>query len=112
SFCVISDGVPGPILTWQPGEPPPAEIIDLHADPEGLIAAFNDAFDRQIEQNILAPRYDWPIFPLERRRCLQSSALPSVLPAVLDRVAEALQLPTRKSKQGKEAMKNVARPRK
>jgi DNA polymerase len=112
SFCVISDGVPGPILTWQTGEPPPAEIIDLHADPEGLIAAFNDAFERQIEQNILAPRYDWPIFPLERRRCLQASALSFALPASLDRVAEALKLPTRKTKQGKAAMMKLARPRK
>src|SRR5215831_16291881 len=63
SFCIVTDGVPGPVLTWQPGEPPPAEIINLHADPEGLIAAFPDAFERQIEQNILGPRYGWPVLP-------------------------------------------------
>src|SRR5215471_3023390 len=112
SFCIVTDGVPGPVLTWQPGEPPPAEIIDLHTDPEGLIAAFPDAFERQIEQNILAPRYDWPIFPIERRRCLQASALSFGLPASLDRVAEALKLPVRKTKQGKAAMKKLAKPRK
>jgi len=72
SFCILTNGIPGPILTWQRGEPPPAEVIDLHADPEGLIAAFPDAFERQIEQNILGPRYSWPIFPIERRRCLQA----------------------------------------
>ena|SRR5215467_3625513 len=63
SFCIVTDGVPGPILTWQPGDPAvPAEIIDLHADPEGLIAAFPDAFERQIQRSAagkarrLAPR--------------------------------------------------------
>jgi DNA polymerase bacteriophage-type len=112
SFCILTNGIPGPILTWQPGELPPAEIIDLHADPEGLIAAFPDAFERQIEQNILGPRYSWPIFPIERRRCLQATALSFGLPASLDRVAEALKLPTRKTKQGKAAMKKLARPRK
>jgi hypothetical protein len=110
SFCIVTNGIPGPILTWQPGELPPAEIIDLHADPEGLIAAFPDAFERQIEQNILEPRYGWPT--IERRRCLQASALSFALPASLDGVAEALKLSTRKTKQGKAAMKKLARPRK
>jgi hypothetical protein len=54
SYCIVIDGVPGPILTWQPGEPPPAEIIDLHADPEALIGAFPDAFERQIHNRSLA----------------------------------------------------------
>ena len=112
SYCIVTNNIPGPILTWQPGEPPPAEILDLYADPEGLIAAFPDAFERQIEQNILGPRYGWPIFPIERRRCLQSSALSFGLPASLDRVAEALKLPIRKTKQGKAAMKKLAKPRK
>ena len=56
SYCIVTNNIPGPILTWQPGEPPPAEILDLYADPEGLIAACPDAFERQIEQNSLGPR--------------------------------------------------------
>src|SRR5262249_53716631 len=111
SYCMVTDGVPGPVLTWQPGEPPPAEIIKLHADPEGLIAAFPDAFERQIELNILGPRYGWPVFQIERRRCLQASTLSFGLPASLDKVAEALNLPIRKTKQGKVAMKKLAKPR-
>src|SRR5262249_10539387 len=92
--------------------PLPAQITDLHTAPEGPIAALPHAFERQIEQNILAPRYDWPIFPIERRRCLQASALSFGLPASLDRVAEALKFPVRKTKQGKAAMKKLAKPRK
>src|SRR6516164_5311735 len=112
SFCIVTDGVPGPILTWQPGDPPPAEIVDLQTDPEGLIAAFPDAFERQIHEQILSPRYGWPSFPIEQRRCLQASALSFGLPASLDKVAEALKLPVRKTKQGKAAMKKLAKPRK
>src|SRR6516162_6923153 len=112
SYCIVTDGVPRPILTWRPSDPPPTEIIDLHADPEAVIAAFPDAFERQIELNILGPRYGWPVFPIERRRCLQASALSFGLPASLDKVAEALNLPIRKTKQGKAAMKKLAKPRK
>src|SRR5262249_19471318 len=112
SFCIVTDGVPGPILTWQPDEPPPPEIIDLHANPEGRIGGFPAVSEGQIPDQTLGPRYGWPIFPIERRRCLQASALSFGLPASLDRVAEALKLPTRKTKQGKAAMKKLARPRK
>jgi len=101
SYCIVTDGVPGPILTWQPGEPVAAEITKLHADPEGLITAFPDAFERQINEQILGPRYGWPIFPIERRRCLQASALSFGLPASLDKVADALRLPVRKTNRAK-----------
>src|SRR5262249_51159530 len=69
-----------------------------------------DAFERQIEQNILGPRHGWPIFPIESRRCLQASALSFALPASLDKIAEPLKLPARKPKQGKAAMKKLAKP--
>src|SRR5262249_46799924 len=49
---------------------------------------------------------------IERRRCLQASALSYGLPASLDKVAEALKLPVRKTKQGKAAMKKLAKARK
>ena len=69
SFCTVVDGVRGDIATWLPGDPVPDEITAAAADPETLIIAFNDAFERQVEQRILHPRYGWPIFPIERRRC-------------------------------------------
>jgi hypothetical protein len=112
SYCIVTDDVPGPVLTWIPPDPPPAEILELHADPNAPICAFNDAFERQIELEILGPRYHFPIFPIERRRCLQAAALSFALPAALDRVAEALKLPIRKTKQGLRAMKLLAKPRK
>ena len=56
--------------------PVPAEIMAAAADPETLIIAFNDAFERQVEQRILHPRYAWPIFPIQRRRCAQAVRSP------------------------------------
>ena len=111
SFCTVVDGVRGDIATWLPGDPVPAEITAAAADPETLIIAFNDAFERQVEQRILHPRYGWPIFPIERRRCAQAAALAKALPAALDKAAAALQLRTRKSLAGRKAMKALALPR-
>src|SRR5262249_12488345 len=77
-----------------------------------LIVAFNDAFERQIEQRILHSRYGWPIFPIERRRCAQAIALAHALPASLDEVAAALRFKVRKTAEGKRGMKILALPRK
>jgi DNA polymerase len=112
SYCFITDGVRDSILTWRPTEPIPSEIIEAAADPETCIVAHNDAFERQIEQHVLHPRYGWPLFPLERRRCTQASALSFALPADLDKAAAALKLPIRKTVACKKAMKKLAAPRK
>jgi len=112
SYCLVTGGIRGPISTWLPTDPVPAEILAAAADPETLIVAFNDAFERQVEQRILGPRYGWPIFPLERRRCAQAVALSHALPASLDAVAAALKLLVRKTPEGKRAMKALAAPRK
>jgi DNA polymerase len=104
----LNDGC-GPIKTWRPSDPIPQ---DAAADPETLIVAHHDAFERQLEEYILQPRYQWPIFSLERRRCTQASALSHALPAALDDIAAALKLEIRKTAAGKKAMKLLAQPRK
>jgi DNA polymerase len=113
SFCLITDGERGPITTWRPSDPTvPAEILTAFADSETPIVAFNDAFERQIEARVLHPKYGWPKFPLERRRCAQAAALSHALPASLDAIATALKLEVRKSAAGKRAMKLLTQPRK
>jgi DNA polymerase len=112
SYCIVTDGERGPIKTWLPPNPVPPEILEATADPDTLIVAFNDAFERQVEERILHRRYGWPIFPLKRRRCAQATALSYALPASLERVAEALKLKTRKTTAGKRTMKLLAQPRK
>ena len=112
SYGTVVHGIRGPISTWLPTEPVPTEILEAAANPDILFVAFNDAFERQIEQKILHPRYGWPRIPLERRRCAQAIALMHALPASLDAVAAALRFKTRKTKAGKRAMLKLAKPRK
>ena len=52
-----------------PGDPVPPEFIEAAANPSWIVVAHNDAFETAIEQHVLAPRYGWPLIPLERHRC-------------------------------------------
>ena len=101
-----------PAQIWIPGQPIPEEFHIAARDPDWLIVAHNDAFERAIEERILAPQYGWPIVPLERHRCTMAMALASALPAALGTVAEVLELSARKDDQGARLMQQMARPRK
>src|SRR5262249_28451086 len=76
------------VRVWRPGDPVPPEWIEAARNPEYLVAAFNDGFERQIEQHIMRPRYGWPEVPLERHRCSQAAAAALALPASLEAVAD------------------------
>ena len=111
SFCLVTDGVRGPIETWMPGEPVPQAAFIVAEDPDARAVAFNNAFDRLIWEQILTPRYCWPAIPFERHRCAQAAALARALPASLDAAAAVLKITTRKTKEGVAAMKRLAGPR-
>jgi hypothetical protein len=111
SFCLIVDGARGPIETWTPGQPVPQAFIDVADDPNALVCAFNDAFDRQIQEQKLTRHYSWPVIPIERRRCAQAAVLSRALPASLDAAAAALGITTRKTAKGMAMMKRLAGPR-
>jgi DNA polymerase len=78
-----------PVKLWVPDDPVPPEWIEAASNPDWIVSAFNDNFERQIETHILAPRHKWPIIPIERHRCLQASALSLALPASLEKGARA-----------------------
>jgi hypothetical protein len=48
SYCVDDD----PIELWTPGDPVPEAFIEAARNPDWLVAAFNDGFERLIEQHI------------------------------------------------------------
>jgi CHC2 zinc finger/Toprim domain len=102
----------GPIQLWTSDDPAPPEFIEAAENPDWLVVAFNDHFERLIEQHILAPRYGWPLVPIERHRCLQASALALALPAKLADVTAALNLEQRKDEAGHRLMLRMSRPRK
>src|SRR6516164_11311431 len=100
-----------PARIWIPGQPIPEEFHTAAHDPGWLIVAHNDAFERAIEELILAPRYGWPIVPIERHRCTMAMVLACALPGSLDDAAEALNSPFRKDAEGQRLMRKMARPR-
>jgi DNA polymerase len=111
-WCVgyaIDDGPP---QIWTPDQPIPEAFSIAARDPDWIVIAHNDQFETAIEQRILAPRYGWPIVPIERHRCTIAMASASALPAALGTVAEVLQLSARKDEQGARLMRMLAWPRK
>src|SRR6516225_4544286 len=67
AYCVDD----GPVELWLPGNPIPDQFTEAANNPDWLVCAFNDAFERLVEPYIMAPRYGWPLVPIERHRCLQ-----------------------------------------
>jgi DNA polymerase len=102
----------GPVKLWVPGDPAPAEFIEAASNPDWVVSAFNDSFERLIELHIMGPRYGWPTVPLERHHCVQAAALSWALPAKLEKVALALGLEHQKDVAGAKNMQALAKPRK
>jgi hypothetical protein len=108
AYCVDD----GPVKLWVPGDPVPPEFIEASDNPDWIVSAFNDNFERQIEARIMGPRYGWPVVPIERHRCLQACGLSLALSASLEKVAGALGLEQQKDNAGKLNMMALSRPRK
>jgi DNA polymerase len=100
-----------PAHIWAPDQPIPEEFHTAAHDPDWLIVAHNDAFERAIEEHILAPRYGWPLVPIERHRCTMAMAQAAALPGKLDGAAAALGLETRKDVAGRRLMMAMTKPR-
>jgi DNA polymerase len=110
-WCVGYAVDDGPAEIWIPGQQIPAPFIEAARNPEWLVVAHNDAFERTIEEHILYPRFDWLLVPLERHRCTMAMALAAALPGALDKAIAALSLPFAKDKAGAALMRRMAKPR-
>jgi DNA polymerase len=102
----------GDVKIWTPGQPIPEEFVAAAANPNWIIVAHNDQFERVIEERILAPHFGWPIVPINRHRCTMAAALACALPAKLETVAKVLDLPIQKDVAGVTLMRMMAGPRK
>jgi DNA polymerase bacteriophage-type len=106
-FAVDND----PVQLWRPGDPVPTEFVVAAQNQNWIVAAFNDAFETAIEKLILAPRYGWPVIPIEQHRCTQAMCLALGLPARLSAAADALELANRKDAAGERLMHQTSKPR-
>ena len=79
----------GPVQVWLPGrEPIPAVFFEAERDLSWEVSAHNDAFETAIERHILAPRFGFPLVPLERHSCTMARCQALALPAKLEAVAD------------------------
>ena len=107
AFAVDDD----PVQLWIPGNPVPPEFIEAAHDPRWIVVAHGDHFETAIEQHVLAPRYGWPLIPIERHRCTMAMSLAAGLPARLSAAADALELANRKDAAGERLMHQTSKPR-
>src|SRR5262249_42687325 len=101
----------GPVQSWAPGDPEPAEFIEAAKNPAWVVAAHGAHFEDAIERLLLRPRFSWPVFPIEKQRCTQAMCLALGLPARLSLVAIALELSNRKDAAGERLMHQTSKPR-
>lgn len=101
----------GPVKTWKPGDPVPAEIIQAVAE-DWPIFAHNNSFERALWRGVLTPRHGWPVPKLENMRCTAAMAAAMALPRDLARAAQVTGQPAQKDDEGKKVMLKMCKPRK
>ena len=81
---------------WHVGDPLPAPLFTATK-----LVAHNMAFERGVWTHVLTPRHGFPPMPpLSAQRCTMAMALSAALPAELAKLAEALDLPIKKDREG------------
>ena len=102
----------GPILGWRRGDPCPPAVRE-HIERGGKISGWNVfGFERLGFENVMGPRYGWPVPKLEQYDDTMLTAVAMSLPRALGDAAEALDLPIRKDKEGARLIRKFSIPRK
>jgi DNA polymerase len=112
-MCATSYAVDDePIEHFVPGagKPAPDAFIECARNPAWSIAAHNDSFESAIAEYALAPRFGWPLVPIERHACSMALARYHGFAGALEKVANALKLPVRKDKAGRRLMLRLCKP--
>lgn len=100
-----------PVDVWQPGDEPPARLVE-HVMLGGVLVAHNAAFEKVIWRYILTPRYGFPEPEVEQWRCTMVGAYALGLPGSLENAAPAAGIDLAKDMTGRRLMLQMARPRK
>src|SRR5215217_3501334 len=69
----------GPVRRWRHPDGCPADVRE-YVEAGGLISAHNASFERLLWQQVLTPRYGWPVARLEQFRCTAATAAALGLP--------------------------------
>jgi DNA polymerase len=106
-LCVAFAVDDAPVQLWTPGQPIPKEFVEAARDPSWHVCAHNDGFESSIEELVLAPRFGWPLVPLDRHQCTAARCCANALPRELEKVAKVLELPHQKDKAGKNLIRKM-----
>lgn len=81
-----------------------------HVQHGGIVVAHNAAFELAIWNEIMVPRYGWPVLKPEQVRCTMAMAYAMALPGSLDNAAAALGIDYRKDQAGYRLMLQMCKP--
>jgi DNA polymerase bacteriophage-type len=95
-------------VVWYPGAEIDEKYWDALEDPSVLIYAFHAAFEMAILQALCWKTWGIKCPDLKRFRCVQSLARRAALPAKLETLGEALDLPFKKDNRGKALIKKFS----
>lgn len=98
----------GPVRTWYPGDPVPADLAE-HVRAGLPLIAHNAAFERAIWRNIMVPRHDWPVTTLEQWHCTLAMAAAMALPHSLEEAARITGCSFQKDLEGRRLMVQMSR---
>lgn len=99
---------------WTPTGQPLPERIREHVklcEPEFVTIAHNAAFELAIWNNIMVPRYGWPMLFTVQCRCTMAMAYAMALPGSLEKAAAAVGIKEQKDLAGGRLMMQMAKPR-
>ena len=74
------------VKLWKPhyqNDRDPTKIMLDHVEAGGIVMAHNAAFELAIWNNIMVPRYGWPVLKPEQVRCTMAMAYAMALPGAL-----------------------------
>ena len=86
--------------------------VHLHVREGGLVYAHNASFELALWNEVMVPRYGWPVLRPEQTRCTMAMAYAMALPGALEDVSPALGIEQRKDAKGKRIMLKLAKPKK
>lgn len=102
----------GEVALWTPDSSFPIDQwLQQKIDEGHTFEAHNAFFEKSIWQNVMAPRYGWPIIPEDQWACSAAQAAAHSLPRALGKCGEALGLKTLKSDVGRRVMLKMCKPR-
>ena len=82
-----------------------------HVRTGGVVTAHNAAFELQIWNHILVPRYGWPVLKPSQVRCTMAQAYSMSLPGSLEKAAAAVGIQQQKDLKGGRLMLQMSRPK-